>query len=96
MTMNQEAKGLRMRLRRIAGQIGAIERMIEAERPGSDVMHQLAAAQAALGKVGKVVFRSYVEISMRDAVRSGDERERERKLDEVMAVFDRYGQVRER
>jgi hypothetical protein len=33
---------------------------------------------------------------MADAVRTGDERERKSKLGELMAVFDRYGQVRER
>jgi CsoR family transcriptional regulator, copper-sensing transcriptional repressor len=56
--MNTETKqSTRTRLRRIAGQLEAIERMVEADRDAVDLLHQLAAVQAALGKVGTVVLR---------------------------------------
>jgi DNA-binding FrmR family transcriptional regulator len=44
-------KAVRARLRRIAGQVRAVERMVDADRTGIDRMHQLAAVQAAIGKV---------------------------------------------
>ena len=40
------------RLRRIAGQIGGIERMVDEERYCIDILIQISAIQAALDKVG--------------------------------------------
>ena len=95
--MNSDIKrSVSARLRRVAGQVGAIERMVEGDRYCVDVMHQIAAAQAALGEVGKVVLKSHVETCVAEAVRSGNAREQRRKLDELMTVFSRYGQLRER
>lgn len=88
-------KGIRARLRRIAGQVQAIERMVEADRYCVDLMHQLAAVQAALGKTGEVVLKTHVQTCVTSAIRSGDERECARKVDELVAVFGRFKRVRE-
>jgi DNA-binding FrmR family transcriptional regulator len=45
--------------------------------------------QAAIGKAGEVVLRSAVQTCVTDAVRSGDERECSRKVEELVAVFGR-------
>jgi len=42
---------VRNRLRRIAGQVGGLERMVEEERYCIDVLTQIAAVQAALDRV---------------------------------------------
>jgi len=89
-------RAVRARLRRIAGQVQAVERMVDADRYCIDLMHQLAAVHAAIGKAGEVVFRSHIETCMRDAIRSGDERECKRKVEELVAVFGRYRRIRER
>jgi DNA-binding FrmR family transcriptional regulator len=88
-------KAVRARLRRIAGQVQAVERMVDADRYCIDLMHQLAAVQAAIGKVGEVVLRSHVQTCVTDAVRSSDERECTRKVEELVAVFGRYKRIRE-
>jgi DNA-binding FrmR family transcriptional regulator len=46
---NQEK--VKNRLRRISGQIGGIERMVEKERYCIDILTQISAAQAAIDKV---------------------------------------------
>lgn len=81
------------RIRRIAGQLEGIARMIEEDRYCVDVLLQIASAQAALGQAGKVVLRSHVEISMTAAMATGKRAEREQKLDELMEVFARYGNL---
>lgn len=88
-------KAVRARLRRISGQLQAVERMVDADRYCIDLMHQLAAVQAAIGKAGEVILRSHVETYVADAVGSDDERERKRKVDELLAVFGRYRRIRE-
>ncbi|MBS2023058.1 MAG: metal-sensitive transcriptional regulator [Deltaproteobacteria bacterium] len=88
-------KAVRARLRRIAGQVQAVERMVDEDRYCIDLMHQLAAVQAAIGKVGEVILRSHVQTCVTDAIRSGDERECRRKVEELVSVFGRYRRIRE-
>lgn len=84
------------RLRRVAGQVDGIRRMIEDERYCVDVLLQIAAARAALDSVGKLVLASHIETCVADAFASGDARERRKKLDELMHVFSRFGYVKGR
>jgi CsoR family transcriptional regulator, copper-sensing transcriptional repressor len=82
---------VRTRLRRIAGQVEAIERMVDEDRYCVDIMNQVAAVQAALGKVGAMVLRPHVETCVTQAMRGGDARARRQKIDELMTLFGRYG-----
>ena len=79
------------RLRRIAGQVEGIARMLEEDRYCVDLLLQVASAQAALGQAGKLVLRSHVETCVTEALTSGKPAERKQKLDELMEVFARYG-----
>lgn len=47
------------RLRRIEGQIKGIERMVEKDEPCNDVLIQIAAARAAITKVGGLILENY-------------------------------------
>lgn len=89
-------KAIRARLRRIAGQVQAIERMVDADRHCIELMHQVDAVQAAIGKVGELVLRTHVKTWVTTAIREGDERECARKVEELVAVFGRYRRIRER
>jgi len=79
------------RLRRIAGQVAGIQRMVEQDRYCVDVLLQVAAVRAALDRVGKLVLASHVETCVTDAFAGGSARERRRKLDELLEVFARFG-----
>ena len=79
------------RIRRIAGQLEGVARMIEEDRYCVDVLLQIASAQAALGQAGKVVLRSHVETCVTAALESSKAGERTQKIDELMEVFGRYG-----
>ncbi len=79
------------RLRRFAGQVEGMARMVEDDRYCVDVLMQLASAQAALGQAGKVILRSYVETCVSSALTAGRPKERKQKLDELMDVFTRFG-----
>ena len=79
------------RLRKIAGQVGGIARMVEEDRYCVDVLLQVASAQAALGEAGKLVLRSHVDTCVSAAIASGRPAERKQKIDELMQVFSRYG-----
>lgn len=82
------------RLRKIAGQVAGIQRMVEEDRYCVDVLHQIAAVEGALDRVGHIVLASHVETCVTSAIESGKPRERREKLDELMDVFSRFGRVR--
>ena len=60
--MNPHDKGeLGSRLKRIAGQVAGIQRMLDEDRPLLEVVTQLSAVRAALGGVANIVLASHVE-----------------------------------
>jgi DNA-binding FrmR family transcriptional regulator len=81
------------RLRRVSGQIGGIQRMLDQDRYCVDVLLQVAAVQAALAEVGRLVLANHVENCLAEAMRSDNAREQRKKIDEVMDIFGRYSLV---
>jgi len=82
------------RLKKVAGQVAGIQRMVEEDRYCVDVLHQVAAVEGALDRVGHLLLASHVETCVTSAIESGRPRERQQKLDELMDVFSRFGRVR--
>lgn len=82
------------RIKRIAGQVEGIRRMVEEDRYCVDVLLQVAAVRSALDQLGKLVLGSHVESCVAEAFASGTARERREKRDELLEVFSRFGQIR--
>jgi len=83
----------RKRVRRIAGQVAGIERMIDEDRYCVDVLMQVAAARAALDGLGKLLLQGHVETCVADAIGSGRPKDRREKVDELMAVFSKFSNI---
>jgi DNA-binding FrmR family transcriptional regulator len=82
------------RLKKVAGQVAGIQRMVEEDRYCVDVLHQVAAVEGALDRVGHLMLASHVETCVASAIESGKPKERKQKLAELMDVFARFGRVR--
>ena len=78
------------RLRRIEGQVQGLQRMIDGDAYCVDILLQVAAVQGALEQVEKLLLGRHIESCVTDAVRSGSKNERQRKIDELLAVFTRF------
>jgi len=88
MTMNAHDKGeLGSRLKRIAGQVGGIQRMLDDDRPLLEVITQLSAVRAALGGVANIVLVSHVEERASEVVASDSARERRDLVSELVGLF---------
>ena len=79
------------RLRRIEGQVQGIQRMVEEEKYCVDILLQLTAVQGAVEQVQKLVLGRHIASCVSDAIRSGSGRERQKKIDELLDVFSRFG-----
>ena len=77
------------RLARIAGQVSGIERMVREDRYCIDVLTQIAAVKAALARAESEVLRDHAAGCVRDAIAAGDPDTIQKKLDEVVDLFER-------
>ena len=73
------------RLRRIEGQVGGIERMVEDDRYCIEVLTQISAVQAALDKVALGLLDDHAH----HCVVSGPESKKEARTEELMAAVGR-------
>jgi CsoR family transcriptional regulator, copper-sensing transcriptional repressor len=78
------------RLRRISGQVGGIERMVDDERYCIDILTQVAAIQAALDKVSLTLLDDHARHCVVDAT----EENREEMTDEMMGAVGRLIRAR--
>lgn len=63
---------LHNRLKRVDGQIKAIDRMIEQDVPCEDIIIQINAAKTALHKIGQVVLEGHLNHCVKDGIEHGD------------------------
>ena len=63
-----DAENLHRRLKKIIGQVQAIDRMVDEDIPCEDVLAQINAAKPALHKVGQVVLEGHINHCVRDGI----------------------------
>jgi len=73
------------RLRRIEGQVGGIQRMVDEDRYCIDVLTQISAVQAALDKVALGLLDDHAH----HCVLGAEDAERDAKTEELMAAVGR-------
>ena len=67
-----DSENLHRRLKKIIGQVQAIDRMIDEDVPCEDVLSQINAAKSALHKAGQVVLEGHIKHCVRDGIEHGD------------------------
>lgn len=67
-----DAENLHRRLKKIAGQVNAIDKMVDEDAPCEDVLIQINAVKSALHKVGQIVLEGHLNHCVRDGIEHGD------------------------
>ena len=67
-----DAPNLHRRMKKIMGQLNAIDKMIDEDVPCEDILIQINAAKSALLKVGPVVLVGHLNLCVRDGIEHGD------------------------
>ena len=60
------------RIKKIIGQLNAIDKMVDEDIPCEDILIQINAAKGALHKVGQVVLEGHLNHCVRDGIEHGD------------------------
>lgn len=83
----KENDNIQKRLRRVEGQIKGIQRMVDEGQFCGDILIQIAAARAALNKVGGLVLESYMKDCLKNYLESKAE---DKVLDELIDTMIKY------
>ena len=67
-----DADNLHRRLKKIIGQVQAIDRMVDEDVPCEDILSQINAAKSALNRCGQVILEGHIRHCVRDGLEHGD------------------------
>jgi DNA-binding FrmR family transcriptional regulator len=84
-----EKRALVVRLRRIKGQVEALEKMVEADQDCSDVLMQVVSARRALKAFSEELLESHMQTCIRNA-QGPDELAGRENVRSLMTVLQRY------
>jgi len=78
-----------LRLGKVEGQVRGIKKMVENGRKCTDVLRQLAATDAAIRAVAKIIVTQHMDCCLEEGM--DNEEDRKRVLKEVLEAFGRFG-----
>jgi len=67
-----DAENIHRRMKKIIGQLNAIDRMVDEDIPCEDVIMQINAAKSALHKVGQIVLEGHLHHCVKEGIEHGD------------------------
>ena len=85
-----DSENLHRRLKKIAGQISAIDRMIDEDVPCEDIIVQINAVKSAIHKVGQIVMEGHIQHCVRDGIEHGDA---DKTIAEFTKVIDQFSKI---
>ena len=82
-----DSENLHRRLKKIIGQINAIDRMIDEDIPCEQILMQVNASKSALHKVGHIIVEGHLEHCVKQAIRNGDA------LSDISTILEYYSRL---
>lgn len=67
-----DSDNIHRRMRKIIGQLNAIDRMVDEDVPCEDIIMQINAAKSALHKVGQIVLEGHLHHCVKEGIEHGD------------------------
>ena len=79
-------------LKTARGQIDGLLKMVEEDRYCVDISNQIAATQAILKSANRKILHAHIQGCVREAFESGDQRQKDAKIEEILGIIDRLNQ----
>jgi DNA-binding FrmR family transcriptional regulator len=83
----KQKKALQLRIRKMSGQLAAIERMVEADAACPEVLTQIVSVRKGLKSLAELIIHDHLHECIGGAV---DPKEGQRKLRELLIVLERF------
>jgi DNA-binding FrmR family transcriptional regulator len=84
---DQTKAGVIRRLQSAEGHVRGIQRMVEEDKYCIEVLKQVEAVQAALGKINEIILDQHLRTCVTTAIRSDEPARREAVISEILEVF---------
>ena len=85
-----DSENLHSRLKKISGQVNAIDRMIDEDIPCEQILMQVNAVKSALHKVGHIIVEGHLEHCVKDAIEQGDADDA---LGDISTILEYYSRI---
>ena len=85
-----DSDNLHRRLKRIAGQISGLERLIDEDVPCEEILIQVNAIKSAIHKVGQIILVGHINHCVKDGIEHGDA---DKTLAEFAEVLEQYSKI---
>ena len=83
---SEEMKALKIRLRKIVGQLNGVAKMIDDERECPEILTQLVSARKAI----KSLSEKLIDHHLHDCIQGAQQSDGKKKLRELLDVLQRY------
>ena len=84
-----DSENLHKRLKKINGQIAAVDRMIDEDVPCEEIMVQINAIKSAIHKVGQIILEGHINHCVREGIEHGDADKTIEEFTEVIRQFSK-------
>ena len=85
-----DSENLHRRLKKIIGQLNAIDRMIDEDIPCEQILMQVNASKSALHKVGHIIAEVHREHCVKQALNEGDADDA---LSDISTILEYYSRL---
>ena len=85
-----DSDNLHRRLKKIIGQLNAIDRMIDEDISCEQILMQINASKSALHKVGHIIVEGHLEHCVKEAI---DEGQSDDALDDISSILEYYSRL---
>lgn len=87
--MGNHKTGILNRLKRIEGQVRGVAQMVDDGRGCIEILHQVQAVRAALGKAESEILKDHAACCVAEAIASGDAAMQNSKFSELIDLFEK-------
>ena len=84
-----DSENLHRRLKKMSGQVAAVDRMIDEDVPCEDIMIQINAIKSAIHSVGQIVLEGHIRHCVKDGIEHGDAEKTIEEFAEVIRQFSK-------
>ncbi|HBI91066.1 MAG: metal-sensing transcriptional repressor [Terrisporobacter othiniensis] len=67
-----DSDNIHRRMKKLIGQLNAVDRMVDEDVPCEDIIMQINAAKSALHKVGQIVLEGHLHHCVKEGIEHGD------------------------
>ncbi|WP_116592330.1 metal-sensing transcriptional repressor [Methanobrevibacter thaueri] len=85
-----DSANLHRRLKKIIGQLNAIDRMIDEDIPCEQILMQVNASKSALHKVGHIIVEGHLEHCVKEAIENKDSDEA---ISDISSILEYYSRL---